>query len=48
LHQKSSQSVASEGRLRVTGAKEPQRTRQYVSIPSTAGAQEAQQLCGDF
>jgi len=28
--------------LRVAGAQEPQRTRQYVRIPSTAGAQDAE------
>src|SRR5690348_5630354 len=36
------QSVASEGRLRVAGAQEPQCTRQYMRIPSTAGAQAAE------
>jgi hypothetical protein len=36
------QSVASEGRLRVAGAQEPECTRQYMRIPSTAGAQDAE------
>src|SRR5581483_3813384 len=36
------QNVASEGRLRDAGAQEPERTRQYVRIPSTAGAQDAE------
>jgi hypothetical protein len=34
--------VASEGRLRDAGAQEAERTRQYVSIPSTAGTQAAE------
>src|SRR5690348_9704420 len=36
------ESVASEGRLRVAGAQEAECTRQYMSIPSTAGAQDAE------
>ena len=35
-------SVASEGRLRAAGAQEAECTRQYMSIPSTAGAQDAE------
>src|SRR5690348_3932295 len=40
-------SVASEGRLRVAGAQEAECTRWYMSIPSTAGAQDAERssLC---
>ncbi|TAM93048.1 MAG: hypothetical protein EPN40_13730 [Rhodanobacteraceae bacterium] len=37
-----SQSVASEGRLRDAGAQQAERTRQYVSIASTAGARAAE------
>jgi stearoyl-CoA desaturase (delta-9 desaturase) len=33
--------VVSEGRLRAAGAQEAECTRQYMSIPSTAGAQDA-------
>ena len=36
------QSVASEGRLCVAGAQEPECTRQYMRIPSTAGANYAE------
>src|SRR5579885_947728 len=35
-------SVTSEGRLRVGGAQEPECTRQYMRIPRTAGAQDAE------
>src|SRR5690348_2128321 len=38
----SSASVASEGRLRDAGSQEPECTRQYMRIPSTAGAQDAE------
>jgi hypothetical protein len=34
--------VASEGRLRAVGAQEPECTRQYMRIPSTAYAQDAE------
>ena len=33
--------VASEGSLRLAGAQEAEHTREYVSIPSTAEAQNA-------
>src|SRR6185437_7115123 len=36
------QSVASEGSLRAAGAQEAKCTRQYMSIPSTAGAPDAE------
>jgi hypothetical protein len=34
--------VTSEGRLRAAGAQEPECTRQYMRIPSTAGARDAE------
>src|SRR6185437_12640466 len=37
-----SQNVASEGRLRVGGAQEPECICQYMRIPSTAGARDAE------
>ena len=36
------QNVTSEGRLAAAGAEEPQHTKEYVRIPSTASGQDAE------